>query len=463
MLCIVVFPGVFAVSAFTKFTSLMGLGGSGFTLQGEAPKTSIYNGEIIRQTIQIPYITNEGDVETRPIILYKPADVSGDLPLIYVPHYAIEEDSANFQEYMVHGWAAASPTEFKNDYNGQLVTDDLVFNNAALYTLRNMDGIDRKRIAIVGGSAGGYMSMMLNELQMGNCAAIANSPIVNVYYNFAVHFLNCDEVNRNAGASDFPIPIQGMVSKLFRPINDCFDGADDPRWAALSPIGMARCVSNPVVINHFTGDILVPVDQITKRYTYPESDGSLPDDFPVRMGSNYPGILSRSFEEEADPEGLVLQKFALKDHHVDMNMPFSDKLLTINILDDGPMSAKGSHTAPGTSGSMDEIPYLEEMFSRTLAGTEKAVPEKVLLLLIRYQGNSIQLPAHEGVDDAVYGSLSIYRQEVLEELAEFAKNHSLDELDTAVRSAITDAGEEGQLTDTWNEIKLSIQAKLKIA
>ncbi len=58
----------------------------------------------------------------------------------------------------------AAPYNFKGEYNGVLETDDLVFNNAALYTLRNLDGIDKQRIAIVGGSAGGYTTLMLNGL-----------------------------------------------------------------------------------------------------------------------------------------------------------------------------------------------------------------------------------------------------------------------------------------------------------
>lgn len=136
-----------------------------------------------------------------------------------------------------------------------------------------------------------------------------------------------------------------------------------------------------------------------------------------------------------------------------MGMPYSEKLLTINIFDDGPMNPKGSHTAPGTTGSMDTIPYLEEMFSRTLAGTEKPAPGKLVLLLERYLGNSTQLPAHEGVDDTVYGSLVVYRQEVVEELSQYAANHSLEELDTAVDDALESADNRAELETAWVAIK----------
>ena len=142
-----------------------------------------------------------------------------------------------------------------------------------------------------------------------------------------------------------------------------------------------------------------------------------------------------------------------------MIMPYSERLLTINIFDDGPMSAKGSHTAPGTTGTMDTIPYLEEMFSRTLAVTEKLIPEKLLLLLERYHGDSKQLPVHVGINDTIYGSLAIYQQEVVEELTLYAQSHSLEELDVSIASAIKTSNDP-DLETVWQEIKITIMNEL---
>ena len=456
VLCAAVSIGVFTASVAARFLALTGIDASALTLQGEATEEAAYEGEVLRQAIDVPYITNEGVVETRQVLLCRPSDAEGELPLVYIPHYAAEEGTADFQSYMAHGWAVASPV-FQNEYNGELTGNDLVFNNAALHMLRNMEGIDRQSIAIAGGSAGGYMALMLSELQMGTCATIANSPIANIYYNLYVYFPACDEVNRNSSFFDIPIPIQLLVSKSFRANLENFpDIGDAQRWAALSPIGMARCVSSPVVVNHYTGDILVPVDQITHRYTYDVSDGTLPDGFPLGLGDDYPGILGHTLEEEADPDELTVTCYALEGQRIDMDMPYAERLLTINVFDDGPMSAKGSHTAPGTNGSMDTMPYLEDMLSRTLAGTERLVPEKLLLLLNRYLGTSVQLPAHEGVDDTIYGSLAMYRQEVVEELSQYARNHSLEELDAAVLAAIEGDEDADELATAWQEIKAQI-------
>ena len=93
------------------------------------------------------------------------------------------------------------------------------------------------------------------------------------------------------------------------------------------------------------------------------------------------------------------------------------------------------------------------MFSRTLVGTEKLIPEKLLLLLERYHGDSKQLPAHVGINDTIYGSLAIYQQEVVEELTLYAQTHSLEELDEAVSAAIKGAREPEALRAVWLEIK----------
>ncbi len=455
--CIIVFYLVYSFSLSIKTLSITGTGVNNITSQNVRVEKVKFYGVITRDTLSVSYVTNEGAVDTREIIIRRPGSAEGDIPLIYVPHYAMEENTEEFLQYMDHGWAVASPI-FEEKYNGQLTGNDLVFNNAALYALRHLEGIDKQRIAIVGDSAGGYMALMLSELQMGTCATVANSPIANVYFNFYVHFKNCDDVNRKAGLFDVPIPIQLLVSKSFRLNLDNFPNVSDAdRWAALSPLGNARCFSNPTVINHCTGDILAPVDQITKRYTHTERDPAFPDNFTICMADDYPGILSHSLEEEADPEELSVERYKWENSSEAVTMPYSDRLLTINVFDDGPISPKSSHTAPDTTGIINTMSYLEEMFSKSLAETEKAVPEKLLLLLERYAGNGIQLPAHEGVDDTVYGSLATYRKEVVDELRQYAENHSVEELEAVVLKALELSGNKEVLLNAWTEIKAALE------
>lgn len=147
--------------------------------QPKEPPAPLENVE--RLKLDIPYITKEKDIHTRVVRVVIPQGAAQPMPLIYVPHYEMGEDSLELREYLAKGWAVACPAEFDNNYNGKLTDDDLIFNNAALYTLRHIPEFDKERIILVGGSAGGYMTMMLNGLQLGFCASIANGPITNTY------------------------------------------------------------------------------------------------------------------------------------------------------------------------------------------------------------------------------------------------------------------------------------------
>ncbi len=404
--------------------------------------------DVEQRTVDVRYITKAGTVETRPIRLYLPEQAQPPMPLIYVPHYEMAEDSAELRRYLGKGWAVASPTAFDNAYNGALTDDDLVFNNAALYTLRRMEVFDRRRIVVVGGSAGGYTALMLSALQMGNCATIATAPISNVYFNFHQYFPMAAE------RDDAPFFLK-LVVGMFLPVQENFpDKSDTARWEALSAVGLADCFSSPLAIVHVTSDILVPIDQTTRSFTYDHEGASMPEGFSTRLPMDAPGVLGRSLADELPQELTHIEHIRVTDPDEDSVLPYDkEEPFVLVIFDDGPTEATGSHRATAGKGIVDDIPYLEEMFSRSLAETELLMPGKLRLLLERCQGDSVQLPAHEGIDDTVYGSLAVYRQEIVEELRQWANDHSLAALDAAMQEAAE--GDEAYIA-TWREIQMKL-------
>lgn len=432
--------------------------------------------DIEQRRVEIPFITKGDTVSVRPVHMFIPQTAKKPMPVVYIPHYEMKDDALELRQYLAEGWAVVSPTDFDNAYNGQLTDDDLVFNNAALYTVRHTPDFDPLRILMVGGSAGGYMSMMLAGLQMGICASVANAPIENVYFNFYQHFNAADKVNggsimkvmlKHAGKltkgtdeekmqalmeaiMEIPLPFAGLVSGSFKPIQDNFpDKEDYARWAALSPIGLTDCYSNPFIIYHCTSDLLVPIDQTTRKYTYEKNSDSMPKKFSTRLDASNPGILGKALDELLDPSLTRVESF--KPVPVGETAPVSydaTRPFNINVSDDGPVESYSSHNNGDPQGTVYMIPYLKDMVTRSLASTELLRPGKVRLLLERYTGRSVQLPAHKGIDDSAYGSLKVYQDEVVEELRRYAGNHSVKEIDEMVAS-INDAS----LSETWKEIK----------
>ena len=396
--------------------------------------------DIDQRRVDIPFITKGDTVSVRPVHMFIPQTAKKPMPVVYIPHYEMKDDALELRQYLAEGWA------------------------------------DPLRILMVGGSAGGYMSMMLAGLQMGICASVANAPIENVYFNFYQHFNAADKVNggsimkvmlKHAGKltkgtdeekmqalmeaiMEIPLPFAGLVSGSFKPIQDNFpDKEDYARWAALSPIGLTDCYSNPFIIYHCTSDLLVPIDQTTRKYTYEKNSDSMPKKFSTRLDASNPGILGKALDELLDPSLTRVESFKpvpvgeTASVSYDVARPFN-----INVSDDGPVESYSSHNNGNPQGAVDMIPYLKDMVTRSLASTELLRPGKVRLLLERYAGRSVQLPAHEGIDDSAYGSLKVYQDEVVEELGRYAGNHSVKEIDEMVASF-----NDASLSETWKEIK----------
>lgn len=419
---------------FTKVLAMLAQ-----TREAPAPLTNV-----ARTRLEIPYITSKNTVERRPVKLFLPEGVQHPLPLVFVPNYEISEDSTELRAYLKNGWAVASPADLKENANGQLIADDLVFNNAALYTLRHLSQIDARRIALVGGSAGGYMTLMLHALHMGICGSIANGPITNVHFNLHQYFPKANAYNLAAlarllqeqsekkdvqdelktpldllqGLAKLPIPFIAALSGSFQPIANDFPDPDDVnRWEAFSPVALTDWFSSPLMVNHNTSDVLVPIDQITKQFTYEKPGESLPEGFDSRLPASNPGKLKYSMEELLPAEETAVERILIIDPDADGVLPFvANKRFQINIFDNGPVEGYGSHSSQIGTGRWDDVPYLANLFARGADKTNVLTQDKLRSMLERFAGKSVQLPAHLGVDDTVYGSLAVYRNEVCEEL-----------------------------------------------
>jgi len=404
------------------------------------------------QRLEIPYITKENRIETRPVQLAIPDGVSKPVPLVYVAHYTMDDSASEWRWYLSNGWAVASTVEFELIYNMQLTDNNLVFNNAALYTLRNLPEIDRNRIAVVGGSAGGYMTLMLDGLQLGICCCVANCPVANLHFNFHSFFTAAIELHNATyaalseeeraeaerlsssteqaelyrGMSMAKLPILYSISDFFMKAIDNFsDSVDSTRATALSPIGHARVFSAPFVIIHHTSDGLVPIDQISRRFTYPSTGKSLPESFHPRL-PDPPKVTADHSLEELLPADRISVKYLPAETAV-IDLPFDpDKDYTLDIFDEGPMESYSGHRLIDAKGGTDNTCFIKEMFRRGAAATVRLSEEKLKLLLQRYDGESIALPPRTGIDDTVYGSLAVYRQEIQQELADWVLDHSVE-------------------------------------
>ena len=414
-----------------------------FAMQAQLKKNNPPLEGIGQEIIEVAYLKHDGSRDVRPLRLNIPKDAKKPMPLVYVPHYEMKEDSLEIRDYLLKGWAVASCADFKDEYNAELMRDDLVFNNAALCMLRGREDIDSDRIAVVGGSAGGYMAMMLSALQLGICCTAAGAPPLNAYFNFYKYFGEAvshirEAVDRLPEAerhnpvtllTKTPLPFVAAIcgtGAFTRHLEGMFDLNDLSAWEAVSPTAFYACYSDPVYINWATSDLLVPIDQLTKKYTYATPGRTIPQGYNYRLGE-CEGVLGKPFCELLEKSELNLFKVPPVDGDDVVPLQFDEsKQFNVCITDEGAPEAYASHNLGTHTGRTSDVNYIARMFEKGAHETNVLSPEKLVLFAERYAGKVRQLVAHAG--EGVYGTLSAYREERKKELKKYAADNGKEKL-----------------------------------
>lgn len=400
-----------------------------------------------KTTFDINYIRNDGVIDKKTICLYRPQYVSKDtqVPLVFIAFYRVNDLQAYAFKALSAGYAVAG---LESQLTGQdfkeLTTNSLVFNNACLYHLKNMKGIDKKRIVVLGNSCGGYMALMLNALQLGITYTVANSPIVDLRFNIE-YFDNCIKL-QNASKI---MPSAYKIGLTLLPIKYNFFGYLDKRWNNFSPTYMANNFSSKTLITHGTGDILVPVGQISKKYEVKKFDVRFPYGY-------FPYEINKSLEES-----IYAYDNSFKYYEKPVSLRYNDKQLIAYIFYDGVIHPENMHYSSEDVRLYDYDIFFETLKEIKLKDTQILTKEKIIMLLKRYLGKSEQLIAHVGVDDNVYGSLKIYQKEIEDDLSVYLEHKSLSELDELAKEAIRDLVydyEKDEFLKAW-EILVNIKLK----
>lgn len=377
----------------------------------------------------IPYLRKDGSVDTRTLRVYMPADVRTPAPAIFYAHYELAEDSLQLEMFLNRGWIVGMCVTAPG-CNRDLVDDDLYFNNAAFVFLRAMDAVDKNKVIVYGGSAGGYMAMMLSILHLGICGTISYSGIFNQYFNTccymkSVHDLNMtafsklsgeEQQNHDTLVSVLPMRLQFDLQKWF----GWFDADNQKDYVTLTPCRYTECFSNPVLFAHFTSDNLVPIDQVTHRYAYEESGESLPDGVKYRMTlCELPDGCDKPLEDLIPKEQTAYHCTFILGNHPDTSIvvPYSpDKKFNISVFDDGPVEAFGQHMKY-EHGVTDFTGFIANCFEK--GQIETASEEKLFMLIKTYAGTNpiICLPDQK---TEAYGNGTALRKTVIEELRDYA-------------------------------------------
>ena len=108
-----------------------------FAMQAQLKKNNPPLEGIGQEIIEVAYLKHDGSRDVRPLRLNIPKDAKKPMPLVYVPHYEMKEDSLEIRDYLLKGWAVASCADFKDDKLRALKT----WNTVKRLTVCDVNGV----------------------------------------------------------------------------------------------------------------------------------------------------------------------------------------------------------------------------------------------------------------------------------------------------------------------------------
>jgi len=319
------------------------------------------------------------------------------------------------------------PQEHMQNLSG----NNLLFNVAMVDLAKRLGYVKKDRIFIQGGSAGGYMTLMLSIIQSGILGAGCQLGITNMLYEqryisynnrFNEEYKASLPDERKNDLASFPIPLVKICYDL---INDTgvFLGEEDSENCLLklfSPVTHMAEINHPVVFYHSSADVMVPINQLTEKYIFRKHEEDLPADFKsdLRDFSDIPG-LNVPLADLIPPEDIEVFILTPDDTKIKFN---PDKQYNLNIMDEGGKSRLCAHFKnPHYQNNESEMEYIIHYMDKKTSETNLLSVEKLQALVQRYGGNMplllMQNPHKKNTEPHIYGSIASDRLDVLISIA----------------------------------------------
>ena len=301
---------------------------------------------------ELQYPDTLGETRIGQVKLYLPSALASEaglkLPLIHNAGYELERPGG--EGLLKAGFIASTP---HGEEPNPLVRGENL-DVAILHRVRGLSCVDDAKVTIMGGSAGGYMTLMLAAETFPLVAALPDVPPVNLGYNCAYIMGNKDiAANRPEGQEFEDLPVLTVVIPLGEGAVEML-GTDyrTPAWLNASPIGRWQEITCPTHIVVTTADMLVPVNQYGDDLVRPFAVAEFPEGFATDMNTLLTAPETRLKWLEVVPaqdiETFVLPvptapKLLFNEPPgpataVQITMPFSEtRRFSLVVIDEGPM------------------------------------------------------------------------------------------------------------------------------
>jgi hypothetical protein len=205
------------------------------------------------------------------------------VPLYFSAGYELPDGAES--TYVKRGWVVVTPRELATNPLIRNVNPDI----ALLHITRSLPFVDDAHVIIAGGSAGGWMTLMLAAETFPLAGAAPDVPPVNWGYNGAYFFKQLDKAAPKTGGAP-GLPAFFVVGTMLGGCRTIYGTHyDDETWFAHSPIAHVPAITCPVSVYWTTADMLVPMNQVGARWVQPFEKSKFPEGFTMEpaelMGS----------------------------------------------------------------------------------------------------------------------------------------------------------------------------------
>jgi hypothetical protein len=373
---------------------------------------------VVKAFVEFPYRDPKGQVAIGKAKLYLPATVQQKkqkLPLYYSGGYELDDNGAAAQ--VARGAVVATPRAPEANPLVRTVNPD----TALLHIVRALPFVDDSKVILAGGSAGGYITLMLAAETFPLAGAAPDVPPINWGYN-AAFFLQRERPGTAAADPSGPkVPVFDVIVPIVKQAQAVY-GADtnSPVYFANSPLAHLPTVTCPVSVYWTTADMLVPIDQVGAQWIRPFDPRSMPKDFTMdreKLTTTAEGrkqlvdvLKQTDYELFIVAEATIKQQAEAKQL-VDLG-DSSGKQWSITILDEGAPTALLGHLKYQTVPHVHRT-FLDRVTAATIAPAQ-LTSLKLERLMDRYAGREwlpaglVHLDAPEVEQSDVVRSLTTY-------------------------------------------------------
>ncbi|MFM7322972.1 MAG: alpha/beta hydrolase family protein, partial [Armatimonadota bacterium] len=164
-----------------------------------------------------------------------------------------------------------------------------LLDRCMVHGMRTLPFLDLERMAIAGGSAGGWMTLMVAADAFPVLWSNPDVPVLNWPYNG-------DYIERNRaragtlGSDGKPsCPFLSAVGQLADQVKSVFAMPwTSPEWLALTPLAQLDAITAPVLAVFTTADMLVPIDQVDAKWVRKFDASRFPGGFSTDVNPAVP-------------------------------------------------------------------------------------------------------------------------------------------------------------------------------